>query len=164
MRGFGEATSMNWEAAVPFIERFIKYNPSAGFGYRFMAMLYAQVDREQEAQVMFDKGFKGWPPALKTVRYLLTNFSQKNHRVTERFAEGFIKAGLSGEPSDFYKIFSENRLTGEDIRELLTESNGGSNVARKGRRPFVKATNPTQARVGLKRICSAINGTIFMRT
>jgi hypothetical protein len=119
MRGFGEATSMNWEAAVPFMERFIKYNPTAGFGYRLMAMLYAQVGREQEAQIMFDKGFKGWPPALKTVRYLLTNFPQKDHQVTERFAEGFIKAGLSGKPSDFYKIFSENRLTGEEIRELF---------------------------------------------
>ena len=41
----------------------------------------------------------------------------KDLQVTERIAEGFVKAGLPGESSGFYKISAENRLSGNDIRE-----------------------------------------------
>ena len=68
---------------------------------------------------MFDKGIKGLPPTMKNVRFLMTTFPQKDIQVTEHFAEGYIKAGYQGEPSGFYKITAENRLTGEDIRELF---------------------------------------------
>ena len=68
---------------------------------------------------MFDKGTKGLPPTMKNVRFLMTTFHQKDIQVTEHFAEGYIKAGYQGEPSGFYKITAENRLTGEDIRELF---------------------------------------------
>ncbi len=119
MRGFGEAVSGRWEAAIPLMERFIKYNPKAGFGYRTLAMLYAQVGRDQEARDMLAKGTAGWPPAMKNVRFLMTTFPQQDHQVTERFIEGYIKAGLPGEPSGFYKVSAQNRLSGEEIRRLF---------------------------------------------
>ena len=43
----------------------------------------------------------------------------KDHEVADRFADGLLKAGLPGQPSGYYKILEENRLTGEEIRELL---------------------------------------------
>ncbi len=101
------------------MERFIKYNPKAGFGPRMLAMLYAQVGRDQEARAMLDKGTKGWPASMKNVRFMMTTFPFKDLQIMERFAEGYIKAGLPGEPSGFYKISAENRLTGEEIRELF---------------------------------------------
>ena len=119
MRGFGEAASERWEQAVPFIERFIKYNPEAGFGPRMLAMIYAQVGRDQEARAMIDKGFKGWPPTMKNVRFIMSLFPNNDLRVMERFAEGYAKAGLPGEPLGFYKISAENRLTGDEIRQLF---------------------------------------------
>lgn len=119
MRGLGEAAAGRWEAAVPFMERFIKYNPKAGFGPRMLAMLYAQVGRDQEARAMLDKGTKGWPASMKNVRFMMTTFPFKDLQIMERFAEGYIKAGLPGEPSGFYKISAENRVTGEEIRELF---------------------------------------------
>ena len=39
--------------------------------------------------------------------------------VTDRYAEGLIKAGLPGEPSGYYKLLEENRLSGEEIKELV---------------------------------------------
>ncbi len=119
MRGFGEAAGEKWEEAVPFIERFLKYNPKAGFGYLMLAMLYAQVGRDQEARAMLDKGTKGLPAAMKNVRFIMARLPLKDLQVMERFAEGYVKAGLQGEPSGFYKISKENRLTGEEIRELF---------------------------------------------
>jgi hypothetical protein len=119
VRGFVEAGSGRWEEAVPLVERFVKYNPKAGFGYLLLAMLYAQVGRAQEARAMLDKGTKGWPATMKNVRFIMTLFPNKDLRSMERFAEGYVKAGLPGEPSGFYKISAENRLTGEEIRELF---------------------------------------------
>ena len=92
-------------------------------------MLYAQVGRVQEARAMLDKGTKGWPAAMKNVRWYMSNFPYKDLEVAERFAEGYLKAGLSGEPSGFYKISAENRLTGEEIRKLFFGRKvAGSNI------------------------------------
>jgi hypothetical protein len=129
MRGLGEAAAGRWEAAVPFMERFIKYNPKAGFGPRMLAMLYAQVGRDQEARAMLDKGTKGWPASMKNVRFMMATFPLKDLRIMERFAEGYVKAGLPGEPSGFYKISAEIRLTGEEIRKLFFGRKvAGSNI------------------------------------
>jgi len=100
------------------LERFIKYN-QAGFGYRTLSIIYANIGREQEARSMLDKATEGWPPTMKNVRFMMTIYPLKDLQVMERIAESFIKAGLPGEPSGFYKISAENRLTGEEIRKLF---------------------------------------------
>lgn len=119
MRGFGEAVSGRWEEAVPLIERYVRYNPKAGFGYLMLAMLYAKVDRVQEARAMLEKGTKGWPAAMKNVRFIMSLFSFGDLQIAESFAEGYVKAGLPGEPSGFYKISKENRLNEKEIRKLF---------------------------------------------
>jgi adenylate cyclase len=119
VRGFGEAAGGRWQEAIPLIERFVKYNPKAGFGYLMLAMLYAQVGRNQEARAMLDKGTMGWPEAMKKVRFIMSMLSLGDLQVAERFAEGYLKAGLPGEPSGFYKISKENRLTEKEIRKLF---------------------------------------------
>jgi hypothetical protein len=98
------------------LERFIKYN-QAGFGYRNLSIIYAKLGREQEARAMLDKATEGWPPTMKNVRFMMTIYPLNDLQVMEHFAESFIKAGLPGEPSGFYKISAENRLTGDEIRE-----------------------------------------------
>ena len=50
---------------------------------------------------------------------MAAKFPQKDLQVTKRFAEALVNLGLPGEPSGFYKISAENRLTGEEIRELF---------------------------------------------
>jgi hypothetical protein len=100
------------------LERFIKYN-QAGIGYRTLSNIYANIGREQEARSMLDKATEGWLPTMKNVRFMMTMYPLKDLQVMERFAESFIKAGLPGEPSGFYKISEENRLAGEEIRDLF---------------------------------------------
>jgi tetratricopeptide (TPR) repeat protein len=119
MRGFGEAAGGRWEAAIPFVERFIKYNPKVRQGYLILAMLYAQVGRAQEARAMLDKATKGMPATMKNVRFIMSRFRFGDLQTAERFAEGYVKAGLPGEPSGFYKISKENRLTENEIRKLF---------------------------------------------
>ena len=119
MRGFGEAAAGRWETAIPLMERFVEYNPKSRFGYRMLAMLYAHVDRVQEARAMLDRGTEGWPGPMKSVRFVMSLLSFDDLQTAKRFAEGFVKAGLPGESSGFYKISKENRLTEKDIRELF---------------------------------------------
>jgi len=68
---------------------------------------------------MLDKVTKEWPPTMKNVRFLMTIYPLKDLQVIERFADGFVKAGLPGEPSGFYKISAENQLTADELRELF---------------------------------------------
>ena len=49
--------------------------------------------------------------------YYLTPF--KNSEVFDRYIEGLIKAGLKEDPSDYYKVHKENKMTGQEIRELI---------------------------------------------
>ena len=68
---------------------------------------------------MLDKVTKEWPPTMKNVRFLMTIYPDKDLQVIERFADGFVKAGLPGEPSGFYKISAENQLSTDELRELF---------------------------------------------
>ena len=117
--GLGEAASGRWENAITFLEKYVKYNPTHGLGPRLLSMSYANVDRMQESRAMFDRGFKGWPPAMKNVRFYMSLLPFRDLKVAESFAEGYIKAGLTGDPSDIYKISAENRLTGEEVKRLF---------------------------------------------
>lgn len=117
MRGFGEAASERWQEAIPYIERFIQFNPNTTFGYITLANIYAHVGRIQDAQAALEKGTKGWPPTMKSLRFVMTLLPLKDLHIMDSFAEGYLQAGLPGEPSGYYKISAENRLTGNAIRE-----------------------------------------------
>ena len=56
---------------------------------------------------------------MKNLRYMMGIAPHKYLQASERIAEGYIKAGLPGEPSGFYKISKENRLTGKELRKLF---------------------------------------------
>ena len=40
-------------------------------------------------------------------------------KVSDRLAEGLIKAGLPGQASDYCRVLKENKLTREEIRKLM---------------------------------------------
>jgi hypothetical protein len=43
----------------------------------------------------------------------------KNSEVFDRAIEGLIKAGYKGNPSNYYKLKKENKLTAQEIRGLI---------------------------------------------
>jgi hypothetical protein len=54
----------------------------------------------------------------------MTSSPFKDMEVADRLADGLLKAGMKGQPSGYYKIYEENRMTGKELRELAlgTES------------------------------------------
>jgi hypothetical protein len=84
-----------------------------------LSIIYANIGREQEARTMLEKATEGYSPAMKNVRFMMTNYPFKDLKFMGRIAESYIRAGLPGEPSVFYKISADNRLAGKDIKELF---------------------------------------------
>jgi len=97
----------------------LENNPEAGFIYRLLAMFKVQAGHVQEGRQMFAKWIEGYPTRLKNVRYFSSGYNFKDLETTKSFAEGFVKAGLPGEPNDFYKIASENKLTDDELKGLF---------------------------------------------
>ena len=102
------------------MEKAFEYRITGGGGIkRTLGMFYAQVGRAQEAQAIFAEGLKGFPADLANVRWFMSNWFFEDSQMMERFAEGYIKAGLPGESAGFYKISKENRLSSEEIKKLF---------------------------------------------
>jgi hypothetical protein len=72
----------------------------------------------------------------------------KHSEVAQRFADGLLKAGLPGKSSGYYKICEENKLTGEEIRELVFGRRSTGNTPWAGQPWWVERTNDGKATHG----------------
>jgi len=109
------------QKAATMTERAIDHNPTIAGRYESLSAIYALLGRIQDAQVAHDESLKAWdfgrfPADLTTI---MSSFLVKDRQVADRYADGLIKAGWLGSPSEYYKIYEENRLTGEEIRTLV---------------------------------------------
>lgn len=68
---------------------------------------------------MLDRGTEGWPAVINNLRYFMDMSFFKDPQIRERIAEAMLKAGMPGEPTGYYKISLESRLTGAEIRDLF---------------------------------------------
>jgi tetratricopeptide (TPR) repeat protein len=110
------------QKAATMIERAIKYNPTTFGRYESLSAIYALLGRNQDAQAAYKKALKAWAPN-RIPAYLITlmsHFPVRDRQVADRYADGLVKAGFPGQPSEYYKIYEENRLTGEEIRNLVS--------------------------------------------
>jgi tetratricopeptide (TPR) repeat protein len=110
------------QKAATMTERAINHNPTIAGLYERLSAIYALLGRNQEAQAAYNKSLKDWsigryPATLTTV---MSSFFIKDRKVADRYADGLVKAGWPGKPTEYYKIYEENRLTGEVIRSLVS--------------------------------------------
>jgi len=110
------------QKAVTVTERAINHNPTIVGRYEMLSAIYALLGRNQDAQAAYDKSMKAWGygffPADLT--YIMSFFLVKDRQVADRYADGLVKSGWPGQPSEYYKIYEENRLIGEEIRNLVS--------------------------------------------
>jgi TolB-like protein len=108
--------------AARMTERAINHNPTIAGHYERLSAIYALLGRNQDAQAAYNKSMKEWklgrfPANVTTV---MSSFFIEDRKVADRYADGLAKAGWPGQPSQYYKIYEENRLTGEEIRSLVS--------------------------------------------
>jgi TolB-like protein/Flp pilus assembly protein TadD len=106
------------EEAVTSIQKAPRLNPERLEMAATLAAAYAHLGLDKRARVALDNYRKGWFTPL-TLREVMYFYPFKDPEVADRFAEGLLKAGLPGQPSGYYKISEEKKLTGEEIRELV---------------------------------------------
>ena len=109
------------QKAAVMTERAIDHNPTIAGRYESLSAIYALLGRNEDAQAAHAKSLETWnfgrfPADLTTI---MSSFLVKNREVADRYADGLIKAGWLGKPSEYYKIYEENRLTGDEIRNLV---------------------------------------------
>jgi len=116
--GLAHFSMRKYEKAATYFERSFKHNPDFYRVLPSLATTYAHLDRNQEARDAL-KNYLKKQPHLENLRVLMQFYPFKDLEVADRFADGLLKAGLKGRPSGYYKILDENRLSGEEIKELV---------------------------------------------
>ncbi len=106
------------EEAVTLIERALTHNPQAYGWAAPLAAAYAHLGRDKEAWDALENYRRAVRKGI-TLKGAMYYWPFKDMEVSERFADGLLKAGLVGQPSGYYKIYEDNRLTGEEIKALL---------------------------------------------
>ena len=106
------------EETVEFIERALKHNPELPMDVPILAAAYAHLGHDQKARAALDDyvKHKGFAYNLK---WLMFYFPFKDLGASDRLADGIIKAGLPDQSRGYYKLSSEQKLTGDEIRELV---------------------------------------------
>ena len=112
----------NLQKSVTMMERSINHNPTVVGRYEGLSSIYALLGRIQNAQDAHKKGKKAWSPSVfpNDLITVMIYFLVRDRQVADRYADGIVKAGWPGLPSEYYKIYEENKLTGEEIRNLVS--------------------------------------------
>jgi adenylate cyclase len=108
----------NLKEAAALIERGLRINPELTRSASWLMAIYGLLGKGKEARAaleIFKKG-RGVEPRIRNIMYF---FPFSNPSLADRFAEGLIKAGVPGRPSEYLPAFKENRLNGEEIKRLL---------------------------------------------
>ncbi len=114
LRGIAYFSMGRYEKAVNFLERALKRIPAPGQQMFPLIAAYAYLGRLKEASKAADvMAQTHW------LRDTMYRFPFKDPVVAERFVDGLSKAGYPTRPFDYYKIYEENRLTGEEVRNIV---------------------------------------------
>jgi TolB-like protein/class 3 adenylate cyclase/Flp pilus assembly protein TadD len=108
------------DEAASFCERALNHNPELMDPSIVLAATYAHLDRDQEAENTLKRLLEGeqYTPDIQTIMYM---FPFKDLEISDRFAGGLLKAGagLLGETLDYPKVSKKNKLTGDEIKNLI---------------------------------------------
>ncbi|UCD79291.1 MAG: tetratricopeptide repeat protein, partial [Desulfobacterales bacterium] len=108
------------EDTVEFIERALKHNPELPMDVPILAAAYAHLGHDQKARAALNYFLKHRRGGYgSNLRQLMFKFPFKDLGVSDRLADGILKAGLPDQSRGYYKISSEQKLTGDEIRELV---------------------------------------------
>ena len=111
MGQFGEAAKLSKEA--------LELNPEFHAAASVLAPAYAHLGRIEEARAALDIYYKGWGMSSPRLEMAMYFFPFKNPEDAESLADGFLKAGMSGKPSGYFKVSDELKLNGKEITSLF---------------------------------------------
>jgi tetratricopeptide (TPR) repeat protein len=117
----GMASFCNGELAeaAALSENALRLNPeNVGIGVQ-LAAFCGLLGRDQEARAALEAVRKKMKLRHDRLEWIMFGYPFSDRGVADRYVEGLLKAGVSGQPSGYLPAFKENQLTGEEIRGLL---------------------------------------------
>jgi tetratricopeptide (TPR) repeat protein len=109
-----------YEKAATIAERAVLRYPDILTYFWNLTVSYAHLGRTQEAESAYEKMLSEFGGQKPDLAILMTFVTFKSKPCADIFADGLLKAGCPGQPSGYYKIYAENRLTGEEAKELIS--------------------------------------------
>ena len=117
-----------YEEAIASFKRSLKYNPLSDV-FDLLASAHANLGNDNDARAAFEIEKKRWlqvsgkgeTGTITKLDMQPTVYSRpfNNPEATQRFVGGLIKAGWP-EPHRYYEVYRKNKLTGEEVRDLVT--------------------------------------------
>ena len=104
--------------AIHLIENALSKNPSLSEIVPVRAAAYAHLGDLQSAAKILKNFQKSWTRFFH-LRDVMGNFPFKDPNVSKRLAEGLIKAGMTGNRDEYYKILPGNKLGATDIKNQV---------------------------------------------
>jgi len=116
-----------YEEAIASFNRSLKYNPES-YVHNWLASAHANIGNDNDARAAFEIEKKRWlevsakgeTATITKLDLQPTVYSHplKDPDVMRRFVDGLIKAGWP-KPHRYYAVYKENKLTGDEIRDLV---------------------------------------------
>jgi TolB-like protein/Flp pilus assembly protein TadD len=119
LMGFAHFNMGQYNEAVDLAKRALTHYPKNANINLVLAPAYAHLGRDQEARDALKDYLKVFLPLKPDLKDLFSPLPFKEQKDFDRLAEGLVKAGFPGRPSEYCKISKQNKLTGEEIRKLL---------------------------------------------
>jgi adenylate cyclase len=108
----------NIREAAALVEQGIKLNPELSGTAGWLIASYGLLGRAKDAHAALET-FNHWKIINHSLKHNMYFYPFRDRAVADRFAEGWIKAGMRGGQSGYLPAFKENRLTGNEIKKLL---------------------------------------------
>jgi len=132
-KGKAHLCMAEYEKAASIAESAVDQYPDIPFYWVQLAVSYAHLGRINEARSAWEKGLSTWKGPLPNLAVFMNYVPLKSSDCAEIYANGLLKAGCAGQPSGYYKIYQENRLSGKEAGELRS---GHKLVYFYGEQPF----------------------------
>jgi TolB-like protein/tetratricopeptide (TPR) repeat protein len=110
----------NFEEAVSYLEKGLKMNPRLSTFSCFLAASHGLLGHDLEAQNALADYLNGFPEGFPvTIQNVYNIWFFEDSKVFDRLAQGLVKAGLPGDPANYYKLNRQEKLNGQEIKKLL---------------------------------------------
>ncbi len=119
LKGMAYYTSGRLGEALFTIDRARTHNPQQTRYAAIQAAALAELGRVGEAEAALEEYLSGWT-TYAALNWAMLYWPFQQRETIERLADGLIKAGLPAPPKLYYLTTKQDRLTGEQIKALLS--------------------------------------------
>lgn len=110
----------NLQEALKYLEKGLSMNLELNNFSCFLAASYAIAGNDIKANKALTDYLKNFPKGFPvTIRLLYQAWPFKDSEIFQRLAQGLVKAGLPGDPDDYFEMNNKEKIDGMEIRNIM---------------------------------------------